>query len=670
MYCPNCKEEFTGKFCPECGTKLIETPVQNDVSLNISDNAAIVGGVNINKNETHNTTKYVNTVVERQKSEAELMQERKQQFLQCCQQVLRNGLLVEEEKRQLEAERVRLGIDAGEAEQLIDAARRSSGSRARTLGVRDAMTLKSIDRGIEACDIDVLGRQIVRLSALARNYNVDEVLYRCYMLLAALRPNELVQEYEAAVADEYWQTFWASVAYMKCGNMECAEEAIVKLNLFDEYPEDNTLLLAAVSAHYVSDSDCAVDYATAIFPDLCSPLLLPFVKSVFLEFVPGRADEVAVEKEKCNFYTDYIISLETLEEKVARRKAEEEARRKAEEEARRKAEEEARRKAEEEARRKAEEEARRKAEEEARRKAEEREARRKAKEEKARRKAEEEARRKAEEEARRKAEEEARRKAEEEARRKAEEEARRKAEKDKIRNKFVTKIITVKGVAFTMVAVEGATFNMGSDDSEAYDQEKPVHSVTLSDYYIGETEVTQALWQAVMGNNPSNFKGSNNPVEQVSYDDCIDFINKLNTLLAGQLPDGREFRLPTEAEWEFAARGGNKSKGYKYSGSNNIDDVAWYNGNSECETHPVKGKQPNELGLYDMSGNVYDWCKDYYGSYSSASQTNPQGPSRGYRYRVLRGGSWNGNARACRVAYRYETPGDYRNYRSGLRLAF
>ena len=247
---------------------------------------------------------------------------------------------------------------------------------------------------------------------------------------------------------------------------------------------------------------------------------------------------------------------------------------------------------------------------------------------------------------------------------------------NELRNAFVTKNFTVKDVSFTMVAVAGGTFNMGSNDSEAWSDEKPVHSVTLGDYYIGETEVTQALWQAVMGSNPSDFKGDKNPIERVSYDDCIDFINKLNTFLAGQLPDGRKFRLPTEAEWEFAARGGNKGKNnnYKYSGSNNIDAVAWWGydkGNSNKQTHPVKQKQPNELGLYDMSGNVFEWCFDLFGRdyYSSSSQTNPQGPSSG-KNRVLRGGSWGTNAQYCRVAYRhYDGPGYRRSY-CGLRLAF
>ena len=226
------------------------------------------------------------------------------------------------------------------------------------------------------------------------------------------------------------------------------------------------------------------------------------------------------------------------------------------------------------------------------------------------------------------------------------------------------KTFTVKGVSFTMIPVAGGTFQMGgtSEQSSPDSDEKPVHSVTLSSYYIGETEVTQELWEAVMGSNPSYFKGSSNPVEKVSWNDCQTFIQKLNSLT------GKTFRLPTEAEWEYAARGGNKSRGYQYSGSNTIGDVAWYTENSSRKTHPVKTKQPNELGIYDMSGNVYEWCQDGYGSYSSSSQTNPTGPSSG-SYRVLRGGSWGSRARYCRVAFRgNDAPGIRDNY-LGLRLA-
>ena len=220
--------------------------------------------------------------------------------------------------------------------------------------------------------------------------------------------------------------------------------------------------------------------------------------------------------------------------------------------------------------------------------------------------------------------------------------------------------LVVDGISYVMKPVEGGTFQMGSNDSEADSDEKPVHSITVSSFYMGETEVTQALWKAVMGGNPSRFKGDDLPVEQVSWNNCQEFIEKLNGLT------GKDFRLPTEAEWEYAARGGKKSNGYKYAGSNTVDNVAWYDGNSGSKTHPVKTKQPNELGLYDMSGNVFEWCQDRYGSYSSGSQTDPKGPSSG-SLRLLRGGSWGNFAGDCRVSFRgYSGPGG-RGY-PGFRL--
>lgn len=226
---------------------------------------------------------------------------------------------------------------------------------------------------------------------------------------------------------------------------------------------------------------------------------------------------------------------------------------------------------------------------------------------------------------------------------------------------------TVNGVTFNMIKVEGGAFWMGAQnenaegqnyDNEAEADESPVRQVTLADYYIGETEVTQALWQAVMNENSSYFTGNlQRPVEQVSWVKIVDeFIPKLNELT------GKTFRLPTEAEWEFAARGGNQSKGYKYAGSNELDDVAWHKGNS-CDglevddpdygTHPVANKQPNELGIYDMTANVCEWCSDWFQSdyYETAPSLDPQGPANGEQ-RVLRGGSWFVDPVDCRVANR------------------
>ena len=222
--------------------------------------------------------------------------------------------------------------------------------------------------------------------------------------------------------------------------------------------------------------------------------------------------------------------------------------------------------------------------------------------------------------------------------------------------------VTVNGVCFNMIKVEGGTFQMGS--TSGFNDERPVHQVTLTnDYYIGETEVTQKLWTAVMGSNPSHNTRSNQfPVEKVSWDDCQTFITRLNTLT------GRTFRLPTEAEWEFAARGGNASVGYTYSGSNTLDDAVWYRDNSGYQTHEVATKAPNELGIYDMSGNVWEWCQDWYGSYSSYAQTNPTGPTSG-SFRVNRGGSCVYDAAFSRVAARNGISASSANNNLGLRLA-
>ena len=226
--------------------------------------------------------------------------------------------------------------------------------------------------------------------------------------------------------------------------------------------------------------------------------------------------------------------------------------------------------------------------------------------------------------------------------------------------------VTANGVTFKMKGVASGTFMMGADrttDSDAFTNESPIHQVTLGDYYIAETEVTQELWTAVMGSNPSEFTTSNLlPVETVSWEDCQTFISTLNSLT------GRSFRLPTEAEWEFAARGGNKSNGYLYSGSNSISQVCWFGNNSSSTTQIVAQKTPNELGLYDMSGNVYEWCSDWYARYTSAAAVNPTGPETGER-RVRRGGSfdgWNIYCRSTRRLYGFPT---YKDNCVGLRLA-
>jgi sulfatase modifying factor 1 len=229
---------------------------------------------------------------------------------------------------------------------------------------------------------------------------------------------------------------------------------------------------------------------------------------------------------------------------------------------------------------------------------------------------------------------------------------------------FEVRARTTSDLGIEMVFVKGGTFNMGSNDGESV--AKLTHQVTLSDFYIGKCEVTQKQWQDIMGSNPSNFKNCDNcPVEQVSWYDVQEFIKKLNE------KTGKNYRLPTEAEWEYAARGGasaSSATATKYSGSNNLDEVAWYDGNSGNKTHPVGQKKPNELGIYDMSGNVWEWCNDWYGKYSNDSQTNPQGASSS-SFRVLRGGSWLRNDGDYRVSSRGSSMPIYRKSHRGFRLA-
>ena len=248
----------------------------------------------------------------------------------------------------------------------------------------------------------------------------------------------------------------------------------------------------------------------------------------------------------------------------------------------------------------------------------------------------------------------------------------------------------LKSIKENFVFVQGGTFLMGSNSGES--DEKPVHNVTVSSFYIGKTEVTQTQWKTVMGNNPSYCKGDKRPVEQVSWYDAIVFCNKLS-MMDGRTPtysvngktdpdawnytpckgnsisgtitmnmNASGYRLPTEAEWEYAAWGGNKRKGYKYSGSDNLGSVAWYYDNSGDQTHDVATKAPNELGLYDMSGNVWEWCWDWYDSnyYSKSPSSNPSGASLG-AYRVQRGGGYDISDYGCRVAIRI-TIDIYGNY--------
>ncbi|MFN0035587.1 MAG: formylglycine-generating enzyme family protein [Saprospiraceae bacterium] len=252
---------------------------------------------------------------------------------------------------------------------------------------------------------------------------------------------------------------------------------------------------------------------------------------------------------------------------------------------------------------------------------------------------------------------------------------------------------------FDMLPVPGGTFHMGDEHGDLWDACRPVHKVKVADFYIGKFPVTQALWRAVaqaqsvgvtsshpgtpLDPSPSHFPGDDRPVEKVSWGDAQAFIQKLNDLTESTRPAGHRYRLPTEAEWEFAARGGILSlpigegwggAAFKYAGSDRLKDVGWYDANSGNETKPVGLKYPNQLGIYDMSGNVWEWCEDWFDEkyYEQCKQQgtveNPRGPEKGSN-RVRRGGGWFGGARYCRAADRNYWRPDYRHYYLGFRLA-
>lgn len=240
--------------------------------------------------------------------------------------------------------------------------------------------------------------------------------------------------------------------------------------------------------------------------------------------------------------------------------------------------------------------------------------------------------------------------------------------KVKDRSADMLRMETASEIALHMVKVEGGNYTMGCPDptgTSCYYWEKPAHNVSITTFYMAKYPVTQKEWRILVGNRPWFSKNCDEcPVENVSWYDAQIFINTLNQL------SGKNYRLPTEAEWEYAAAGGNRNEGYKYAGNDHIDAVAWYSGNSDKQIHVVGQKQPNQLGLFDMSGNVWQWCSDWFSdTYYNYSETdNPEGPKRD-AYRVCRGGSWWSEARDCRISNRDRYPADARDDDVGFRIA-
>ena len=577
MYCPKCKKEYDGKFCPECGTKLIEKPAAKDgFNISLGDANAISGGVHLaDSHAVHNedksihnitnTTSTVNNItqVSAQKTEMELLQERKTLYLNACKRAYEDNVLEQSEKIELDRYRLELGLDEATADSLLEQVRQMTLRRAQKTELTGIgkIKLKQLTEALKKNEVQSIMRQIDSSEALAGKFANDELQYKYYLVLAALRHEKCIEKFEKSKVDNYWKSFWSYFAYLKAEKPGKASEVLYSLSdKFPSYPEDNITLLAAAGSFFKNEKEEAHEFLNEVTGDY-SPALQRFAETVYLLLQPKMAKKMKTTKESCAFYLVNFFG-----QKDSKVKAEKEAKKKAEEEAKRKAEEKERRKAEVAAIRKAEKEAKRKAKEE-------------------------EARKKAEEEARKKAEAAAKRKAEREAKKKAEEEARK--EQQLLLDNLVKK----------MAFVKGGEFIMGTGRTS--------HRVKLSSFHICRNRVTQELWNIVMGGVPSN----NLPMVNVSWYDCQNFIHKLSTITK------RKFRLPTEAEWEYAA------------------------------TH--------KEGMNDMTGRIREGCNDWYSASISCYSDNPQGPSSGH-FRVYRGGNYTS---------RYYGYPSYKSKNLGFRLA-
>ncbi len=337
MYCPNCKQEFDGKFCPECGTKLIEKPATSGVNLNLGDANAISGGLHVSDshdvsnvdNSVHNITNNTSTVnnitnVAAQKTESEILQERKIEFMEAVKQVFADGLLEQDEVMFLERERLRIGLDEVTAKRLIETARKTTNEVRQTLSPTQAFMLKQIKQVIKLNQIDQIKRLLPRLEAIAKSTLDEESHYLYGVALAATDPQKLISEYEALTGDDYWQTYWAYIAYTKQGDFKKAEDTLLVLPRYTQYSEENETLLTAVGAMREFGADTAIDFLNTI-TGMYSNSLEIFVMALFHLLEPDAIDIPEDAAGSVNFYMENILQFEDAEER-ARREAEERAR--------------------------------------------------------------------------------------------------------------------------------------------------------------------------------------------------------------------------------------------------------------------------------------------------------------------------------------------------------
>ena len=347
MYCPECKEERSGKFCHICGAKLVENR-QVDAQINIGDGNAIKD-LQFH-HQVNNVSNVTNNIVERQKTAEELKREAEEQFAQFCKDVFEDGILTAEERNLLRNKQLELGLSDEKAGRFIEQFRKASNHRNRVLSANATIVLDHCERQVKNNDIKKLDSFLLRLKTLAENYDVEKVQFLYYMILAAIKPEELIREYEGDIIDKYWKTYWVAIAYHKIGKGEKSFEAIERLGVFSENNEDNCILLNAIELYNSDGPEVASVSFNSIIPESCSTLLGEVVQAMSVAISHKNTEDI----NKYKFYIDNIITFESLAEKEAKRRAEEEAKRKAEEEAKRRAAEEAKHKAEEEAKRRAE----------------------------------------------------------------------------------------------------------------------------------------------------------------------------------------------------------------------------------------------------------------------------------------------------------------------------